>query len=82
MEGDVHLLIPILAMEFEQERRAAARRRAIERQLAPATGPRRSSARRRLALALAAVSRTSAGAVRRLDACLADDLLATLASSR
>ena len=81
MEGDVHLLIPILAMEYEQERRAAARKWAIERQV-PTAGARRSAARRRLALGLAAVSRASAGAVRRLDACLADDLLATLASSR
>ena len=78
----MHLLIPELARDIDHERHAAAARWTVERQLTAATGPRRSSARRRLALGLAAVSRTSAGAVRRLDACLADDLLATLASSR
>ena len=38
--------------------------------------------RRRLALALASVSRASAAGVRRLDACLADDLVAHVAASR
>ena len=38
--------------------------------------------RRRLALALASVSRASAAGVRRLDACLADDLVASVAANR
>jgi hypothetical protein len=38
--------------------------------------------RRRLALALASVSRASAAGVRRLDACLADDLVAHVAANR
>jgi hypothetical protein len=42
----------------------------------------RSPVRRRLALALAGVSRASAAGVRRLDTCLADDLVGRLASNR
>jgi hypothetical protein len=38
--------------------------------------------RRRLALGLASVSRASAAGVRRLDACLADDLVAHVAANR
>ena len=38
--------------------------------------------RRRLALALAGVSRASAAGVRRLDACLADDLAGQFAANR
>ena len=38
--------------------------------------------RRRLALALASVSRASAAGVRRLDACLADDLVGHFAANR
>lgn len=78
----MHLLIPVLARDIDNERQAAAVRSVMARQIASAVRPRSSSARRRLALGLAAVSRTSAGAVRRLDACLADDLIAKLASSR
>lgn len=64
------------------------RERAIEgesaRRIALA-GPRPRDAvtvRRRLALALAGVSRASAAGVRRLDACLADDLVARVAANR
>lgn len=77
----MHLLIPALATDIDNERRAAAARHSIARSVVAAAGPQRSPVRRRLALGLAAVSRTSAGAVRRLDACLADDLAAGLAPS-
>lgn len=77
----MHLLIPALANDIDTERRAAAGRHSIARSIRTAAGPQRSPVRRHLALGLAAVSRTSAGAVRRLDACLADDLAAGLASS-
>jgi len=76
----VHLYYAYLAMVIEEERRAEADRRSLARRAAAAgRGPRRASVRRRLALGLAAVSRISAVAVRRLDACLADDLARTLA---
>jgi hypothetical protein len=77
----VHLLITALAIDIDNERRAAAARHSIARSVRAAAGPPRSPVRRHLALGLAAVSRSSAGAVRRLDACLADDLAAGLASS-
>lgn len=78
----MHQLIIELARDIDHERQVAATRWAIERQVATVSGRHRSAARRRLALGLAAVSRTSAGAVRRLDECLADDLVAGLAASR
>lgn len=77
----MHLLIPALANDIDNERRAAAARHSIVRFVGAAAGPQHSPVRRHLALGLAAVSRSSAGAVRRLDACLADDLAAGLASS-
>jgi len=78
----MHPLMMFLAIELDNERREAAARRALE-QRARATAPApRSTTRRRLALVLAAVSRSSAAAVRRLDACLADELAGRLAASR
>jgi ribosomal protein S7 len=78
----MHLLTPFLAIELERERRVTAARRSLaQRASEPADAPRR-TVRRRLAVALAAVSRGSASAVRRLDACLADELAGSLASSR
>ena len=76
----MHLLTPFLALAIDEERRRTAARQSLARLAADSReSPRRSSPRRRLALGLAAVSRISAGAVRRLDACLADDLARTLA---
>lgn len=69
----MYLLDYELALDRMRERTSegeAARRLALG-------GPRDHdpvTARRRLALALAGVSRASAAGVRRLDACLADDL--------
>lgn len=78
----MHPLTPFLAAELDKERRAAAARRSLARR-ARATGDvRRSAVRRQLAIALAAVSRSSAAAVRRLDACLADELVGRLEASR
>lgn len=76
----MHLLIPYLATDIVNERRADAARHSLARSVG-APGLHRSPVRRRLALGLAAVSRSSAGAVRRLDACLADDLGRALAPS-
>jgi hypothetical protein len=81
-EDDMHLLTPFLAHVLDDERRAHAERRALAARCQVPARRSPSSARRRLALLLAAISRSSAGAVRRLDACLADDLAGQLASSR
>jgi hypothetical protein len=78
----MHVLSFFLAMDLDRERRAAADHRSLERRVRATGGPRGSSIRRRLAVALAAVSRSSAAAVRRLDACLADELVGRLVSSR
>ena len=78
----MHLLTPFLALELERERRAAAERNSLARRARHPDDARRSLLRRRLAIALAAVSRGSASAVRRLDSCLADELAGSLASSR
>jgi hypothetical protein len=75
----VHLYYAYLAMVIEEERRAVTDRRSLASRAAAGRGPGRPSMRRRLALGLATVSRVSAAAVRRLDACLADDLARTLA---
>jgi hypothetical protein len=78
----MHPLTPFLAAELDWERRAAAARRSLARQFRATREPRPSPVRRRLAIALAAVSRSSAAAVRRLDDCLADELAGRLAASR
>jgi hypothetical protein len=78
----MHPLIPVLAAELDRERRAAAARRSLARRARATDEVRRSAVRRQLAIALAAVSRMSAVAVRRLDACLADELAGRLAASR
>jgi hypothetical protein len=78
----MHMLTPFLALELERERRAAAERHSLARHTRPTDAAPRSVVRRRLAIALAAVSRGSASAVRRLDSCLADELAGSLASSR
>ena len=77
----MYLLDYELAIDRMRERvseREAARRLAL-------AGPSDRDAvtvRRRLALALAGVSRASAAGVRRLDDCLADDLAGQFASNR
>jgi hypothetical protein len=71
-----------LATDRDREQRAAADRRALAQSVRAAGAARRSPARRQLAIALAAVSRGSAAAVRRLDACLADELVGRTASAR
>jgi hypothetical protein len=78
----MHALSFFLAMDLDRERRAAADHQSLERRVRAGRASRRSALRRRLALALAAISRGSAAAVRRLDACLADELVGRLASSR
>ena len=78
----MHALSFFLAMDLDRERRAAADHRSLERRVRAGRLSRRSAVRRQVALALAAISRGSAAAVRRLDACLADELAGRLASSR
>jgi ribosomal protein S7 len=78
----MHPLTPFLATELDKERRADAARRSLARRARDTGDVPRSTVRRQLALALAAVSRGSAAAVRRLDECLADELAGRLAASR
>ncbi len=78
----MHAQLLFLAMDLDRERRAAADHRSLERRVRAGRVSRRSAVRRQVALALAAVSRSSAAAVRRLDARLADELVGRLASSR
>ena len=78
----MHAQFLFLAMDLDRERRAAADHRSLERRVRAGRVSRRSAVRRQVALALAAISRGSAAAVRRLDACLADELFGRLASSR
>ncbi|HYH91931.1 MAG TPA: hypothetical protein VD763_02140 [Candidatus Saccharimonadales bacterium] len=77
----MHSLYPHLALELVRERQAAAAHAAriarFER-----LHPRPSAMRHALAVAFAAISRGSAVAVRRLDGCLADDLVDGLATGR
>jgi hypothetical protein len=70
----MHLLNPTLAAVYTDERLREADRSRLAAQVMSARRPRISLFRRTLAHALVAVSRASAAAVRRLDACLADDL--------
>jgi hypothetical protein len=77
----MHPLI-FLAIDRDRELHAAAARHSLARRVSATGHARRSPLRRHLALALAAVSRGSAAAVRRLDACLADELVGRTASAR
>jgi hypothetical protein len=65
----------LLAQTLIRERQAEMEREAVE---AHATDHRTSAARRALAVGFAFISRGSAAAVRRLDDCQADDLVAGL----
>ena len=66
----MHLFVPHLAADVEAERRRSARTTAATRDHAHPAGVRRAAA-----IVLARVSVASAAAVRRLDACIADDLV-------
>ena len=77
----MHLLYHDLVIEAERER-SSKRGDARYAALAALREHDHSSVRRRLAVALASVSRASAAAVRRLDECLADDLVAHVVANR
>jgi hypothetical protein len=77
----MHPLI-FLATDLQRERRDAAARHSLARRAGTAGAAPRTSLRRHLATALAAVSLGSAAAVRRLDTCLADELVGRTASPR
>ena len=70
----------VFTLEYRHVREAAAARRTAER--SATDGDRPSVARRALAHGLAAVSRGSAAAVRRLDDVVADDLGRALAPGK
>jgi hypothetical protein len=70
----MHTLLPFLALELAREHQEAARRAALDARIA-AKDLRQSSWRHALAMAFAGISRSSARAARRLDDCLADDLV-------
>jgi hypothetical protein len=74
----MHLLIPSLAYDVERGRDAERDRRSTA---AAASGARSHVGPRRLAaIALARICLASAAAVRRLDACIADDLVRPMVS--
>ena len=76
----MHLLYHDLVLEAERER--ASKREVARFAVNAALRDRdRSSVRHRVAVALAGVSRASAAGVRRLDACLADELASQLAGN-
>ena len=80
----MHSYYTFIALDIAAQRTAEAAR---ERLAATAQRDRDGSVRRTAAVGLAAVGRLVAGTVRRLDACVADDLAeslgaGTLASSR
>jgi hypothetical protein len=75
----MHYYYAMRALELARDRSAEAERARLRASLAAGQPERSSSVRRRLALGLAAVSRGSAGVVRRLDDCIADELGRSLA---
>ena len=77
----MYLLDYDLAIDRMRER-AEQGAKAQRLTIAVAAARGRSPVRRRMALALARVSRASAAGVRRLDSCLADDLGRQLAANR
>ena len=77
----MHLLYYDLVLVSERER-ATKREYARFAALAALRERDRSFVRRKLAVALAGVSRACAAGVRWLDACLADDLVAHIAANR
>ena len=77
----MHYYYALRALELARERSAEAERARLAALFADGQPERPSVVRRGLALGLAAVSRGSAAAVRRLDDCIADDLGRSLARS-
>jgi len=75
----MHYYYALLALELAEERSAEAERARLAARFADGQPAGPSIVRRGLAHALAAVSRGSAAAVRRLDDCIADDLGRSLA---
>jgi hypothetical protein len=75
----MHYYYALLALELAKERSAEAERARLVARSANGQPARPSVIRRGLAHGLAAVSRGSAAAVRRLDDCIADDLGRSLA---
>ena len=75
----MHYYYAMRALELARDRSAEAELARLRASLAAGQPERSSSVRRRLALGLAAVSRGSAGVVRRLDDCIADELGRSLA---
>jgi hypothetical protein len=75
----MHYYYALLALELAEERSTEAERARLAAQVADGQPGRSSVVRRGLAHGLAAVSRASAAAVRRLDDCIADDLGRSLA---
>jgi hypothetical protein len=74
----MHSYYTFIALDIAAQRTSEAAR---ERLAATAHQDRDRSTRRSVAVALAAVGRLVAGTVRRLDACVADDLAKSLAST-
>ena len=74
----MHSYYTFIALDIAAQRTAEAAR---ERLAATAYQDRDGSIRRTTAVALAAVGRLVAGTVRRLDACVADDLAKSVAST-
>jgi hypothetical protein len=75
----MHPLTPLLLIDLVREREREIRESALR---ARATSGRPSVVRRGVARAFAVLSLVSASAVRRLDDCLADDLVDALAAGR
>jgi hypothetical protein len=74
-----HYLYAFLALDIARQRTREAEQHWLEAKLVAGAPSRASSLRRFAARSLAAVSRAFASIVRRLDACVADDLGRTLA---
>ena len=71
----------LLANDMAEERRREAAQHALAKRLRASRGDHgRRTIRRLAALGFAAISRSTAAAVRRLDGCIADDLTARLAT--
>jgi hypothetical protein len=84
MTGDPQMnsFYTFLALDLANERSREANQQRLAALAREGQPVRESSARRTVAVILAAFSRLSAGAVRRLDACVADDLADSFATSR
>jgi hypothetical protein len=72
----------LIALDLARERTREAEAHWLAASIAGKKPARRSTARRLTATALAAISRSAANAVRRLDSCVADDLGRELAPAK